>query len=134
MVGLIWFVQVVHYPLFGRVGDAAFVAYEREHTNLTGYVVIPFMLLELASALYLLADRPAWMPLTAAWASLVLVGVAWLSTFALSVPQHEVLMGGFDARAHGLLVATNWFRTGAWTARGVLLGVVALLALGSREG
>ena len=27
MVGLIWFVQVVHYPLFARVGPDAFVPY-----------------------------------------------------------------------------------------------------------
>ena len=31
MCGLIWFVQVVHYPLFAGVGDDGFTAYEQRH-------------------------------------------------------------------------------------------------------
>ena len=29
MTGVIWFVQVVHYPLMARVGAEGFAAYER---------------------------------------------------------------------------------------------------------
>lgn len=32
MVGLIWFVQLVHYPLFARVGRGGFAAYEGAHS------------------------------------------------------------------------------------------------------
>jgi hypothetical protein len=84
-------------------------------------VVIPFMLLELVTAGLLLWWRPAGFPLWAAWTGAALVAVAWLSTFLLSVPQHNALLGGFDARAHALLVGTNWVRTLVWTARGVLI-------------
>jgi hypothetical protein len=33
MVGLIWFVQIVHYPLFKMVGDDGFSEYERCHQH-----------------------------------------------------------------------------------------------------
>ena len=33
MAGLIWFVQLVHYPLFAFVGASDFVLYDREHTR-----------------------------------------------------------------------------------------------------
>ena len=33
LAGLIWFVQLVHYPLFSFVGAGDFVRYEREHTR-----------------------------------------------------------------------------------------------------
>jgi hypothetical protein len=122
MTGLIWFVQVVHYPLFARVGAAEFVRYEGAHTSLTGFVVIPFMLLELATACALLWVRPEGFPLWAAWLGLGLVGLVWGSTFLLQVPQHEVLAGGFSANAHRLLVTTNWIRTAGWSARTILLG------------
>ena len=46
MVGLIWFVQVVHYPLFQRVGAKDFVPYEQNHQRLTTWVTAPVMLLE----------------------------------------------------------------------------------------
>ena len=39
MVGVIWFVQIVHYPLFQRVGKDGFGAYERQNTRKTGYVL-----------------------------------------------------------------------------------------------
>ena len=39
----------------------------------------------------------------------------------LSVPQHAVLARGFDADAHASLVTTNWVRTVAWSARGLML-------------
>ena len=39
MVGLIWFVQVVHYPLFGSVGREGFAGYSQAHSRLTGFVV-----------------------------------------------------------------------------------------------
>ena len=39
MTGLIWFVQVVHYPLFDRVGAARFVPYHAAHSRRTSWVV-----------------------------------------------------------------------------------------------
>ena len=121
MVGLIWFVQVVHYPLFARVGAAGFPAFEREHSDLTTWVVAPLMLAELGSALWLALRPPAGVPPVWLWVGALLCGVVWLATAFLSVPQHGVLAGGFDERAWRLLVNTNWVRTVAWSARGLLM-------------
>lgn len=113
MTGVIWFVQVVHYPLFVRVGAAAFVAYEREHARRTGWIVGPAMVLELLLAVALVASRgggPAWL-------GLALLGVIWASTALVQVPLHNRLMAGPDAGLQRRLVLTNWVRTAAWTAR-----------------
>jgi hypothetical protein len=125
MAGLIWFVQVVHYPLLRGVGAPGYTAYQAEHMRLTTLVVGPLMLLEAATALWLLLERPAFVSSAWAWTGLVLLAVAWLATAFLSVPRHEALRHGFDPSAHAALVATNWIRTAAWSARSVLL----LLAL-----
>jgi hypothetical protein len=37
--GVIWFVQVVHYPLLAAVGSQAFSTFEQRHTSLTTWVV-----------------------------------------------------------------------------------------------
>jgi hypothetical protein len=129
MTGLIWFVQVVHYPLFARVGEEAFVAYENAHTRLTTWVVVGPMIAELFTAALLLVHRPAWFNLSWAVAGVVLVGVVWLSTFALQVPMHAILERGFDAEAQRRLVVTNWVRTGAWSLRAFLLFVPLFRAL-----
>jgi hypothetical protein len=54
MTGLIWFVQVVHYPLFRAVGSSGYAAYQERHMRLTKVVVVPRMLLEAATAAWTL--------------------------------------------------------------------------------
>ena len=116
MVGLIWKVQVVQYPLFAAVGAERFPAYEAAHQRRTTWVVLPPMSVELASAVAIAVVTPGW----AAWSGLALVAAVWGSTFAVQVPLHGRLARGFDAVAHRHLVVSNWFRTAAWSARGGL--------------
>ena len=123
MFGLIWFVQIVHYPLFLLVPAGHFPAYEAAHANRTGYVVAPLMLAELGTAGLLLLPgwRPAAIPAMEAWAGAALVGVIWLSTGLLQVPLHNRLHLAYSAELIHKLVLTNWIRTLAWTARTILL-------------
>ncbi len=116
MVGLIWFVQVVHYPLFAGVDGPRWTEYGRRHQARTTLVVGPVMLVELLSAAWLLALMPGAITIAGA----VLLAVVWLSTFLVQVPLHGRLDGGHDATVIRRLVATNWIRTTLWTARGVL--------------
>ncbi len=123
MTGLIWFVQVVHYPLFALIPDAQHSRYAARHQTLTGWVVGPLMLVELAASL--LPLWPAWRPVfvgaTGAVLGFVLVGLIWVSTGLVQVPLHERLLSGLDKRAIRRLVVTNWIRTVAWSLRCGLL-------------
>lgn len=119
LTGVIWFVQIVHYPLMDRV-TANFPAFQNAHANRTTAVVMVPMLAELACGLLLIWAAPARIPAWMIWAGLGLIAVIWLSTFLLQVPQHNILSLGFDADAHGRLVATNWVRTAAWSLRALL--------------
>ena len=121
MVGLIWFVQLVHYPQFAGVGSEGFIAYHRRHQRFTTYVVAPPMLVEALTSVALVF-RPGVVSPLAAWAGLALVAVIWASTATLQVPRHNDLAhGGFDGAICARLCRTNWIRTIAWTARGVLM-------------
>ncbi len=130
MVGLIWFVQIVHYPLFSRVGKEKFSLYSEAHSRLTSYVVGPPMLLEARTVLLLVFRRPEGVPLYLALAGLALVAAIWLSTALLQVPRHTTLGSGFDGSAWNSLVRTNWIRTLSWSARGIVVLWMAALALG----
>ena len=116
MVGLIWFVQVVHYPLFTGVGEQGWAEYSRRHQRLTTLVVGPVMLCELATCAMLLATRPGPLTITGA----VLLALVWASTFFVQVPLHGRLGKGHDAAVMRRLVATNWVRTALWSARGLV--------------
>ncbi|MGI9577648.1 MAG: hypothetical protein ACR2OH_05585 [Microthrixaceae bacterium] len=126
MMGLIWFVQLVHYPLFAEVGRSRFVGYEHQHTRRTSWVVGPLMAIEGVAAVTLFvwpaAELGRALPFVA---GLVLV-LVHLSTVMLQVPAHRRLASGFDAEIHHRLVATNWIRTAGWTTRAGL--ATAMLA------
>jgi len=124
MVGLIWFVQVVHYPLFAAVGPEGFVAYEAQHTKRTTWVVAALMPVEVGSAL-LLTTVDA-IPSALSWTGAVLVVAIWIVTLAVQVPQHRTLGNGFRNATWRSLVRSNWIRTAAWSIRGLL--AAAMLA------
>ncbi|NIR52745.1 hypothetical protein GWO43_29415 [candidate division KSB1 bacterium] len=121
MVGLIWFVQVVHYPLMARVSATEFVEYEAAHKRLTAWVVAPAMLTEGITALIILMTPRIAVRGELVWVGLALLIVIWFSTALLQVPQHNVLSLRFDSAAHQKLVATNWIRTIAWSLRGAIV-------------
>jgi hypothetical protein len=133
MTGVIWMVQLVHYPLFARVGEATFTEYQRAHVAGMTPVVLPAMLIELVCAATF-AFRPHLIhqPISAR-VGFALVLALWASTFLVQVPLHDRLLLGFDAQAHGWLVATNWLRTALWTLRGLLAGDMLLRALRSDQ-
>jgi uncharacterized membrane protein len=118
MTGLIWFVQLVHYPLMSRVGAEGYREYQVAHQNLTSLAVGPAMLAELLSAVALVAldTKDGWR-----WIGLAAVGGLWASTALLQMPLHATLANGFDAEAHARLVASNWIRTALWTGRSALV-------------
>ncbi|MEQ9455551.1 MAG: hypothetical protein RLN76_13290 [Phycisphaeraceae bacterium] len=128
LAGLIWVIQLVHYPLMDRVLPEEFGAFARAHQVRITPIVGPAMLAEGVAAAMLVWLVPGGWPMVVVWVGLVLVGVNALSTFLVQVPLHSRLVDGFDARAHAALVWTNWVRTVAWSVRAVLaIGLVALL-------
>jgi hypothetical protein len=128
--GLIWVVQLVHYPLFDHVDRGRFVEFEQAHARRITWIVAPAMGLELITG--------AWLP----WAvgpgaerNVLLVGAAliallWVSTAFVQVPCHARLASGYDASAHHRLVWTNGLRTAAWSLRALLVAWLLLHGLG----
>ena len=121
MVGLIWMVQVVHYPLFDDVGAENYARYQQRHQNNITYIVAPMMLIELVTAVLLIVYPLVGVDKSLAYVGLILVILVWGSTALLQVPCHEKLIKGFDQAAYQWLVNSNWIRTIAWSARGVVL-------------
>ena len=128
MVGLIWFVQVVHYPLFASVGASAFADYERLHQRRTSFVVGPPMAMEGVTALWLAFDPPEGVARIWPLLGLAILAVVHASTVFLQVPQHTALAHGFDPVRARRLVRTNWIRTAGWSARGAIAALLVVQA------
>ena len=121
MTGIIWFVQIVHYPLMRKVGKGRFVRYMQTHFVLAAFVVGPLMLLEAAAVVYGLLTPTPWITHDAALLGAVLLLVIWISTFAIHLPQYRRLEREFEARAYRRLLFNNWIRCYAWSFRSIIL-------------
>ena len=124
MVGLIWFVQVVHYPLFDRISGDASIQYAAEHQRRTAWVVGLPMLVEGITTLWLFFD-PIDGRLLPLLGGLVLMKIH-LSTIFLQIPLHKKLSQGYEREVVRKLVATNWVRTIGWTIRAAIAVVIVV--------
>lgn len=125
MCGLIWFVQVVHYPLFSKVGEQNFVDYEKLHCSKTSYIVVPLMLIELITGFLLLyISNP--LPFNYLIVNFMLIVLIWLSTAFIQSPAHIELIRSFSQKVHQNLVRFNWLRTILWSIKSFLLSYLLL--------
>ena len=129
MAGLLWFVQVVHYPLLANVPADLTANTAVRHQKLTGRVVGPVMAVEVGSAVALAVAPPggqwqAWLLI-----ALVLLLVALGVTIFVSVPLHAKMAAGQNGPVTQRLVLSNWIRTTAWSGRAILLTLLAIRAL-----
>ena len=122
MVGLIWTIHYVHYPLFAYVGESTYTSFQAEHVARIGKLLFVPWLTEGITLLGILAlaflgGRKAWkVPAFINGAAMAVVLV--LSGF-WSAPAHAKLADGFDKSIHDQLMAANLVRTLAWTVCGV---------------
>ena len=126
LTGLIWTIQLVHYPGFLKVGAEGFLVYQQAHMRTISYLVIPLMLSELALGVMLQWTHwkdPIHGTVYLATLSLLLI---WLSTWFISSPLHgKLLQIGFDPSTIRKLVNTNWIRTVCWSLRTIVLFYLA---------
>ena len=121
MVGLIWFVQIVHYALSPYVDTQDYTTYHENHKILITPVVGIVMIVELVTAGILIFQIPKGIPNWTAIVGIILLGVIWFSTLFLQIPYHNKLSSKFDENVLMMLVNTNWIRTICWSLRGVIV-------------
>lgn len=122
MVGMIWTIHHVHYPLFAEVGEATYESFQSAHVERIGQLLlVPWLtegltLLLLIWAAFLGGRRELrWAVSLGAVAMAVVLAVSGI----WSAPAHGELMDGFDPEIHDRLMTANLVRAVAWSVRGV---------------
>ena len=117
MVGVIWVIQLLHYPSFHFINDQKYIEFQHFHMQRISFIVIPAMLTELASALLLAYFFGS--SLTIILLALVL-GI-WGITFIFFTNMHHKLTDGYEHSIVDRLVKINWLRTALWSLRLIIL-------------
>ncbi len=122
MTGVIWVIQLVHYPMFSGLDARQFKTWQGFHCRRISIIVAPLMLTELCTAMVLFPplgfesytrNVPSWF----SWSALPLVVVLWGSTCFIQSPTHAQLEKGFSEDQIERLVRWNWIRTLVWSLR-----------------
>ncbi|MFM9133342.1 MAG: hypothetical protein ACKORY_11670 [Actinomycetota bacterium] len=138
MVGLIWTIHTVHYPLFAEVGAATYEAFQAAHVDRIGKLLLLPWLTEGTTLLFLLwfafpgGRRDLRVPVAI---GAVAMGLVLAISGFWSAPAHGELADGFDAAVHSRLMTATLVRTVAWTVRGLTAAwiVAVLWPRGSRR-
>ena len=117
MVGIIWVIQLLHYPTFHFIKESNYVEFQHFHMQRISFIVVPAMILELLSAFMLVY----YIRSNLLTVCLIILLVIWLITFVFFTKLHQSLLGGYDKIIVDKLVQINWSRTVLWSLRLIIL-------------
>jgi len=110
---LIWLVQLIIYPSFTYFEKARLQAWHSKYTSMISIIVMPLMLVQLASTFYLIYNGFNYILLLQS----ILIILLWMSTFFEAVPLHKKIDSGLEIKkVIEKLVQVNWKRTMMWSA------------------
>ncbi|MGY8809062.1 MAG: hypothetical protein ACKVLG_03845 [Fidelibacterota bacterium] len=118
LTGVIWTIQLIHYPSFHYIDKLSFVNFHKFHEWRISIIVMPLMIVELITSIVLYMNDTSSLIFALNLAIIVLI---WCSTFFIQVPIHAILSSGKDKKMIEKLVKTNWIRTFLWTIRMLLI-------------
>jgi hypothetical protein len=123
LCGLIWTIQLVHYPIFNYINAEHFGGAMGFHQQRISYIVIPLMAGELVTSATLVYISDTLFTLHLA--GLAAVVLIWLITLLLMVPLHKQLTKGYSPQKVRIVIRANWVRTVLWTLKS-LFGIALL--------
>lgn len=115
MTGVISICHWVHYPLMRLADPVQFSHFSHQHQRRISWIVLPCMLVELTSALWIVAFNSQQQTLGAV--GLALLILIWLSTALVQSRQHLGLRDGYEAKRLDQLLRWNRPRLLLWWTR-----------------
>ena len=118
MVGVIWVMQLVHYPSFKYVKESDYIIFQKYHMSNISYIVFPVMFTELITALLIFfsGEKSLFFVL-----SLICLFLIWVITGVLFTKYHSILKEGKDLMIIEKMIKANWIRALLWTMRLIMI-------------
>ena len=111
LFGLIWTIQLVHYPMFKYVEAPHWPRAHTAHSRNMTFLVFPLMLIELLTCLQLVIENGDLINIV----SLSCCLLTWLFTLVIFLPLHQRVAVRPIPNLLALLTRLNWLRTIVWT-------------------
>ena len=118
MVGVIWVIQLVHYPSFKYMKDSDYIIFQKYHMSNISYIVFPAMFTELITSLLIFfSGEKSFLFML----SMICLSLIWVITGVLFTKFHSTLQKGKDLKMIEKMIKANWIRTLLWTMRLIMI-------------
>ena len=117
LIGVLIITQIISYPSLSSIDKTYFEKYHKNYVNRISYVVIPLMLIELFSLVYLTFYISDLFMIK----SLLILLTIWLFTFICIIPLHNSLSNKRSDDVINRLINYNWFRTILWSIKLIII-------------
>ena len=121
MIGVIWVIQLVHYPSFHFVDRNRYELFQDFHMRNISWIVFPIMSVELITGILLIQSPVFGHSNKLFFISMILLALIWFLTATLFISIHKNLSKGFNKHIINKLVNLNWLRTILWSLRMVFI-------------
>ena len=127
MVGVIWVIQLVHYPSFHFIDKKKYKSFQNFHMNKISYIVLPTMLVELFTGFIIFFDFSFIQGDFIFYISIFFLLCIWAITGFVFTKLHNELLKGYDELLIQKIIKWNWSRTLLWTFRIFILSFILYL-------
>ena len=121
MIGVIWVIQLVHYPSFYYVDRSRYELFQDFHMRNISWIVFPIMSIELITGILLIQSPVFGHSNKLFFISMILLALIWFLTATLFISIHKNLSNGYNKNIIYRLVNLNWLRTILWSLRMVFI-------------
>ena len=124
MVGVIWVIQLLHYPSFHFIQKSDYSKFQQFHMSRISFIVVPAMIIEFITGIMMLqfGFNSNFLFIS----SLIILLTIWGITFIFFTKMHQVLISGYNEIIVNRLISINWSRTLLWSLRLLVLCYIRL--------
>ena len=119
MVGVIWVIQLLHYPSFHFIQKSDYSKFQQFHMSRISFIVVPAMIIEFITGIMMLQFGFSSNFLFIS--SLFILLVIWVITLVFFTKMHQGLISGYNKLIVDRLISINWSRTLLWSIRLLVL-------------
>lgn len=119
MTGVIWLIQLIHYPSFSFIDKNKYSKFQTFHMNKITPIVGPIIILEVSTGFYLLYffnSESIFFLINFLINILIL-----MMTIIVFGTIHKKLIDGFKTSLFKKLISLNWIRTFLWSLKSIFI-------------
>jgi hypothetical protein len=124
IAGIMWFVQLVHYPLFNAIPARNLINYGYYHTRKISGIIKPLFIVDFTTLLLLLILLGSNLSTNLMMVNIVIFIITVILTQIVFIPIHQKLSKSPNSQTISQLIRLNWIRTLIWSLKVVFMLII----------